>query len=145
MSEADDLGDHLRAEAPPDQVDVIIRGGPDSVAKLLTHAHRTHRAFLLDDEPVWGISVFVALDETGPFSVDELLAGRLATYRMVYRATVGQITSAGFDLLPTFKRPHYTLVLRSADEVELARLLATMGSAKENPHYRRPPGSGTPQ
>lgn len=43
----------------------VVRGGPDSVAKLARHAVRTHRAFQLDGEPVWGVSVFLALDGAG--------------------------------------------------------------------------------
>ena len=56
----------LRNEAAPDDGIVVVRGGPSSIEKLLTHARRTHAAFVLDGNPLWGISVFCALDDIGP-------------------------------------------------------------------------------
>jgi hypothetical protein len=35
---------------------IVIRGGPDTLAKLTMHARRTHDAYVLDGEPLWGIS-----------------------------------------------------------------------------------------
>jgi len=60
--------------------------------------------------PLRGVSVFCALDEPLP----ELLVGRLPTYLLIRASTVGRLRVVGFGLLPTFARPHSTIVLASA-------------------------------
>jgi hypothetical protein len=42
-----------------------------------------------------------------------------------------------FELLPTAKRPHFTLRLHRADDSELGRLLTALGAAQPNPQYAR--------
>ena len=79
----EELRPHLRDERPPDDATVVIRGGPDTLAKLTMHARRTHDAYVLDGEPLWGISVYCALDDVGPASLDGLLR-RFASYRAVH-------------------------------------------------------------
>ena len=74
VAELPDLRDHVRAELPSSET-VLVRGGPDSASKLRRHAERVRRAFLLDSAPFLGISVFGALDEVGPASLDGLLSG----------------------------------------------------------------------
>lgn len=118
---------------------VVVRGGPDSVAKLAAHAARTARAYALDGVPALGISVFAALDDIGAASLDGILAGKLSTYRVVHLVTAGDLQATGFTLLPTFGRPHMTLLLKSVDQVE--QLLDVLGAARPNPHY----GETTPR
>jgi hypothetical protein len=127
-----ELRPSVRDEAAPADRIVVVRGGPTSLDKLVTHAHRTHAAFVLDGNPLWGISVFCALDDIGPASLDALLR-RFASYRVVHLPRVGQLREAGFDLLPTFKRPHFTVRLQSRDESP--RLLRALGSAEPNPYH----------
>jgi hypothetical protein len=127
----------LRNEAAPDDGLLAVRGGPSSVEKLLTHAHRTHDAFVLDGKPLWGVSVYCALDDIGPASLDALLR-RFASYRIVHLHRVGQLRDAGFDLLPTFRRPHFTVRLDGSDEAP--RLLGALGNAEPNPYHGRRPG-----
>jgi hypothetical protein len=67
-------------EAPPADAAIVIRGGPDTLSLLSAHARRLHRAFVLDGEPVFGVSVFVALDDLGPASERGILSGKLRTY-----------------------------------------------------------------
>lgn len=98
--------------------------------------------FCLDGEPLWGVSVFCALDEIGPASLEGILAGRMATYGLVHTPTVGRLTEAGFDLLPTFSRPHYTIRFASDAEDELARLLTALGPAEPNPYHGGRPRHG---
>ena len=136
-AERQELRPNLRDEAAPDDGIVVVRGGPTSPAKILAHAQRTHDAFVLNGNPLWGISVFCALDDIGPASLDALLH-RFASYRVVHLPRVGQLREAGFDLLPTFKRPHFTVSLPSPDEVP--RLLGALGSAEPNPYHGRRPG-----
>jgi hypothetical protein len=99
-----DLRAHLRAEDPVPRGVVVVRGGPDSAAKIGGHAARTARAYVLDGRPVFGVSVFAALDDIGPASLDGLLGGRLSTYQVVHLVTAGALVDAGFMLLPTSAR-----------------------------------------
>jgi hypothetical protein len=110
-----------------------VRGGPDTVAKLEAHAERLRRAFVLDGAPVLGISVFAATDDIGPASLDAIAAGKLSTYRVLHLASVGRVTAGGFPLLPTFERPHMTLLLGSLDRV--VALIELLGPAEPNPQY----------
>jgi hypothetical protein len=131
----EELVEHIRAEPQPGGDVVVVRGGPDSVGKLQTHARRTWRAWNLDGEPIWGISVFLALDDLGSASLDGLLAGRLGTYRSTHHCRVADVVGLGYVLLPTFGRPHYTIVLPSDEDAELTRLLACLGPPRDNPKY----------
>jgi hypothetical protein len=56
-------------------------------------------------------------------SVEEACRGeRVASYRQVRLSTFGRVRAAGFALLATFDRPHFTLVLPDLSELTLARL-----------------------
>jgi hypothetical protein len=110
---------------------LLLRGGDDTVQKLRRHAERTHRAFTLDGRPVYGLSVFCALDELGR----RQLYRRLASYPVLRASSVGRVRGAGFRLLPTFARPHFTVVLASVETEELARLLACFDPPSQNPRY----------
>ncbi len=133
MADLPELRSVVRLEAAPAEATVVVRGGPDSVAKLQAHAQRTARAFALDGVPALGLSVFAALDDIGAASLDGILAARLSTYRVVHLATAGDVLAAGFSLLPTFARPHLTLLLETLDQV--GPLLDLLGPAQPNPHY----------
>jgi len=128
-----DLRDFVRAEPTPGDATILVRGGPDTAEKLTTHAERLRRRYVLDREPVLGISVFAALDDIGQASLDGILSGKLATYRAVHLAALRVFGAAGFAVLPTFGRPHMTVVLRSLDWIE--PLLAALGPTQNNPHY----------
>ena len=130
----------LRDERPPSDAVVVVRGGPSSIDRLREHARRTHDAYLLDGEPLWGVSVFCALDDVGPASLDFLLR-RFASYRVVHLPTVAQIVTAGFDLLPSFRRPHFTVRLANDGDDGLWRLVDALGPGEANPyHGRQRPG-----
>lgn len=131
----DELRPHIRDEPLPDDATVVVRGGPDSVAKLARHAMRTGRAYVLDGEPLLGVSVFIALDDAGPASLDGLLSGRMETYRVVHTASVAAVRKAGFGLLATFRRPHYTLILPDTSQSTLGALAAALGPATANPYH----------
>jgi hypothetical protein len=131
-----ELRQSIRDERAPDSGIIVVRGGPASRERLSAHALRTHDAFTLDGEALWGISVFCALDDIGPASLDSLLR-RFASYRVVHLPRVGQLHVAGFGLLPTFKRPHFTVMLAGPDDVP--RLLDALGAAQPNPYHGRRP------
>ncbi|MBC8090621.1 MAG: hypothetical protein H7Y15_01490 [Pseudonocardia sp.] len=132
MIEVPDLREFVRDELVPEGATLLIRGGPDTVEKIASHAARTARAYLLDGEPAHGVSMFAALDDIGSASMDGLLGGRLSTYRVVHRVEAGLVRDRGFALLPTFGRPHVTLVLTPDRIDELTELL---GPAQVNPMY----------
>ena len=104
------------------------------MAQLAGHSRRTRDAYMLDGQPVDGVSVFCALDDVGPASLDALLQ-RFASYRVVHLPAVGQLRSAGFELLATFRRPHFTIRLSSATEPQLQALLDALGEARPNPYH----------
>jgi hypothetical protein len=132
----EELRPYLRDERPPDDATVVIRDGPDTLAKLAVHARRTHDAYVLDGEPLWGISVYCALDDVGPASLDGLLR-RFASYRAVHLPRADQLRRAGFPLLPSFGRPHYTITLDGDDQAGLNRLLDALGPTEANKYHRR--------
>lgn len=73
-----------------------------------------------------------------------LLAGRLVTYPLVHAVTVGRLAFSGFEVLATFRRPHFTIRLRTDSDAEASGLLDALGPAHENPyndevHRRRGP------
>lgn len=124
----------LRAEKPPAATVFIVRGGPDSIARLRQDAQRTARHFCLDGEPLLGISVAAALD----VPLDELVSrSPLLRFEYVYARTAAQLQA--FQLLPTFS-PHFTLRLQRADDPELRELLAALGPLQANPGYAKRTG-----
>ena len=131
MPGREELRPMLRAEHAPDGAVVLIRGGPDTVEKLRKHAQKTALAWSLDGQPLLGISVFAVLD----VPADELLRSRLANYRVVHQPTVARLYRAQFQLLPTFRRPHFTVRLQRADDSELNQLLAALGPPWANSEY----------
>jgi hypothetical protein len=80
--------------------------------------------------------VFCALDDIGSASLRGLLSGRLVTYRWIHTPPERRLIDAGFTLLPTFGRPHFTVVLGSDSDDELGRLQRALGPRIENPYHQ---------
>lgn len=131
VSDLPDLRDHVREESVGD-ARVVVRGGPDTVAKIRAHAERLERAYVLDGEPVLGVSAFAVFDDVGPASMSGVF-GRLSTYRTVHVAPASALVDGGFELLETFQRPHVTVLIRSLDDAD--RLLDLFGPGQDNPRY----------
>ncbi len=87
---------------------------------------------MLRGADVYGLSVLAALDDVGPMSYAELLSSKLKGYPLVYTPIIAALLSAGFRLLPTFRRPHYTVVMDSLDDCE--HLYRTLGELLPNPY-----------
>jgi hypothetical protein len=122
----------LRAEEPLAATVFLARGGPDSISRLRLAARRTARRFCLDGQPLLGISVSVALD----VPLGELVSQTpLLRFEYVYTPTVAELR--GFQLLPTFGRPHFTVRLVRGDDPELSELLASLGGLQANPGYAK--------
>jgi hypothetical protein len=133
MADREELSAHIRAnEHPPPATRLVLRGGPDTLSLIRTHARRVNRLYVLESGEFWGISVFVALDDVGPASYSELLRGRLKGYPLVYTPTVSELREGGFRLLPTFRRPHYTVLMSSPDDAD--RLHLSLGELRSNPY-----------
>ena len=125
----------LRAGELPADATLVVRGGRDTPEKLGIHAWRTARAWSLDGRPLLGISVFAVLD----MPLAELLSRRFATFRTIHLPTAGRLRERGFDLLPTGQRPHHTVCLQSADDLELKRPLDALGAPSPIPSTLQAP------
>jgi hypothetical protein len=119
----------LRAEEPPAPTALLARGGPDTIETLHADARRTARRFCVDGQPLLGVSAFVVFD----VPLGELLRARLSRFRTIYLPTADRFE--GFQLLPTFRRPHFIVRLQRADDQGLGDLLAALGPAQVNPLY----------
>lgn len=99
---------------------------PDSVRRA---AERT-----FDLDAMFGISVEGVLDTTA----QEACRGeRVADYQQVRLSTFGR-DRAGFAVLATFDRPHFTLVLPDLSDLTLARLDRCFDEPIPNPGRARP-------
>ncbi len=132
----EDLRARVRNERPAPGAAVVIRGGPDTPSLLRTHARRLNRLYVLDGEDVFGVSVFVAQDEIGPASERTILGSKLRSYPTIYRTTVAQLTALGFDMLPTFTAPHFTVLMTGLDQVD--DLANAFGRLLPNPYAEGP-------
>jgi len=90
-----------------------------------------HRLYVLDGEPIYGISVFVAV-RAGSEEETYVMADKLPSYPYVYRTTVGHLDRSGFALLPTVGHPHFTVLMQSLDAVD--ELAAAFGELLVNPY-----------
>ena len=61
-----------------------------------------------------------------------ILSGLLRSYPTVHLPRAGTVLEAGFQLLPTFDRPHYTLRLSSNEDNDLQKLVRTFGDGQKN-------------
>jgi hypothetical protein len=87
----------LRAEQPPAETTLVVRGGRDTVEKLHVHAERMARAWSLGGKPLLGISMFAALG----MPLEVLLRRRFSSFRTIYLPTAGDLGGHAFELLVT--------------------------------------------
>jgi hypothetical protein len=118
--------------APPDESQVVLRGGPDTGMLIRAHARRVNRLFVLDGAEVWAISVFVAMDDVGIGSAKAILRTKLRSYAHVYMPTAGQLRQAGFELLATFARPHFSVLMPGLESA--GQLFDALGELMINPY-----------
>lgn len=117
-----------RREQLADDSLVVIRGGLLDPELLRADAQRTFRRF-----GEHGVSVLAALTEA-----DLDLLGRtvLRRYEQITVTTAGAIRRAGLELRPTFRRPHYTVMLPDLD-ADVERLAGCENEQRANRHFRR--------
>ena len=104
----------IRHDDPPGETVAVLRGGTMSTGSIVRSAQRTFAVYA-----VLGVSVEAV--EEGSLR-DACRSERISGYRMVRLSTFARVRAAGFALLATFERPHYTLVLPDLSEVTIARL-----------------------
>lgn len=114
---------------------LVLRGWPVDVAGILRNADLTRSRYSLAGEPFVAISAEVTIPG---WDVDSILKGpRLRSRRSYAIAPVHDLVDAGFDLIPTFNAPHYSVVLPSYTEGFAALLVEAFGDVKPNPHFER--------
>jgi hypothetical protein len=75
--------------------------------------------------------VFAAADED---ALDQLAAGRLNRFELLTLMRAGVLRAARLELRPTFRRPHYTVMLPDP-EPDIERLLECDHEVRENRYY----------
>ncbi len=122
-------GLRVRREGLADEALVVVRGGILDKASLRRDAALTFRRF-----GEYGISVLCAPDDA---SLDVIAGTTLQRASMLTLMRMGALRAAGLEVRPTFRRPHYTVMLPSLD-ADLDRLLACDNVVRDNPHYVPP-------
>jgi len=95
-----------RRERLTDDALVVVRGNELSVALIRRDALRAYRRF-----GEYGVSVLGAPDDD---ALDALAAGVLVRFEVLTLMTVGIIRAAELEVRPTFRRPHYSVMLPAA-------------------------------
>jgi hypothetical protein len=128
------LEDHLRADRPPSGGHLVVRGSPNTAAKLLESGRRLASQYTYRDAPAFGSSVNVVVDLD---ELDRLLqTAAYLTRHHVRRGEVGSVTRAGFVLLATFSNPtHFTVLLDPYTEQRAIAFLAALAPEEPNPYY----------
>lgn len=122
------------AAAPPLDRQLVVRGSPNTAAKLARAAERMASQWSYGGQPCYGVTVHVVA--TG--DVDRLL--RSAAYRTRHsygRVEVAEVRGLGFRLLPTFAAPdHYTLLIEPYTHERIGQLVELLTCrAEPNPHW----------
>jgi hypothetical protein len=116
----------VRSEQLADDALIVVRGGDLDIDLIRGDAVAAHARF-----GEYGISVFGAVDDA---AVDVLARDRLAQFAMLVLMTAGTIRRAGLELRPTFRRPHYTIMLPDLDS-DIGRLMRCEKVQRTNHYY----------
>ncbi len=87
---------------------MVVRGGDLSEEEIRRDALRAHRRF-----GEYGISVLGAQSDR---ALDEIARGPLVRFDVLTLFTAGELRRSDLELRPTFRRPHYTVMLPVLDE-----------------------------
>lgn len=123
--------DLLRAEAPPDDLLLVVRGG----TQTLSDGHLSNQVGdCWERHRFFGVSVFGAPDEDLVALSKAVRAIRIRP--LVRLARCGALRSAGFDVLPTFPNPHhFSVVLPDATPSTFEALRGCFTVPEPNPGY----------
>ncbi len=117
----------VRREPAPDDGLLLVRGDELAAETLRRDAIRTYRRF-----GEYGVSLLGASIEA---DLDELAAGLLRRFEVLTVMTAGALRRSGIELRPTFRRPHYTVMLPDLDEA-IFRLLRCDNERRVNDYYK---------
>jgi hypothetical protein len=129
------LEEYLRvAVAVPAGWKVVIRGTPNTAAKLSSSAERMAGQYTYRSLPCFGVTVHVV----APADLHRVLRSQEYSTRHSYGAlTVDVVRQLGLNLLPTFSNTdHYTLVFDPYNEEQVTRLADMLeANTAPNPHW----------
>ena len=70
-----------------------------------------------------------------PVSVDQTLRHRpLQRFPQIQYCAVKELAAARFELLPTFRAPHFSIELALADDLTISVFTDILSNEMENPH-----------
>jgi hypothetical protein len=135
VSELEPIERFVRVGEIPHSDALVVRGWPLTVDGLLRNADSARSRYSHRGMPFVAVSSEVVIEG---WSLDRILAGpRLRTRRRFAAAPVRSIVESGFELLPTFAAPHYSILLPAYTEREAQRLLDVLGEVSINRHHVR--------
>jgi hypothetical protein len=125
------IEDHVRAGEVLDlDRQYVIRGWPLTAVGLLANAEATASRYSYRADPLLAVSP--------GWDAELILSGRrMRTRRSYAMASAGSVLDGGFELLPTFDAPHYSVVMGPYTEDEAQRLLQAFGDVLANPYCIR--------
>lgn len=131
------LEDVVRPDDPADDLVLLLRGGvyDDDVARIHQQARDLDRRFTWCGGPCYGVSVFAATPETEDQVLARHMDARRRYYRILYRDIAQQLL-----LLPTFRKPHWTVMFDGPDGPQYRLFVDSYGELRDNPHWTRKPG-----
>lgn len=131
---AEPIEPFIRDEGPPDDLVVVVRGGPISVEKFVEHVRRGRGRYSYGGQPLVSISVDAAV---AGWTLEAILQERLWSRTSYATTTVGDLRRHGYVLLPTFGVPHFDLLIPEATDEAASTLLSVFGPTQRNTYRRR--------
>lgn len=102
---------------------------------MLANAEATASRYSYRADPFLAVSVEMTMPG---WDAELILSGRrMRTRRSYAMASAGSVLDGGFELLPTFDAPHYSVVMGPYTEDEAQRLLQAFGDVLANPYCIR--------
>jgi hypothetical protein len=134
------LEDVLRPDEVADDLMLLLRGGVHEadVARLQRQARDLDRRFSWRGGPCYGISVFAATPKTEGLILATRMDARRRYCRILYRDIAGRLL-----VLPTFRRPHWTVMFNGPDGPDYQHFVDAYGELRDNPYWTRKPGRRT--
>lgn len=118
-----------------------VRGWPLTVDGLLRNADATGHRFSRAGEPFSAVSAEVTV---GEWTLESILSGpRLRTRSRYAAVSVQALADAGFESLPTFLAPHYSVTLETYTAERAERILEVLGDVLANPYTSGGPSDRT--